>query len=99
MTELLKVLVWLFLFRKGSYNYGQKSWAKLTFVALFTRAKQIYLHLFSPSPPPPPPYNVEHMYMLSLQSFNIVLGGGGGATHFKTDNNAFYKFRFKNTEN
>ena len=43
----------------------------------FTRAKQIHLHLFNPSPPPPP-YNVEHVYTLFLQSFNIVLGGGRG---------------------
>ena len=66
----------------------------------FTRDKQIHLHLFSPSPSPP--YNVGHVCMLFLQSFNIVLGGwgwGGGATHFKTDNSAFLKFRFKNTEN
>ena len=43
----------------------------------FTRAKQIHLHLFSPSPSPPS-YNVGHVYTLFLQSFNIVLGGGGG---------------------
>ena len=41
----------------------------------FTRAKQIHLHLFSPFPSPS--YNVGHMYTLFLQSFNIVLGGGG----------------------
>ena len=41
----------------------------------FTRAKQIHLHLFSPSPPPP--YNVVHVYTLFLQSVNIVLGVGG----------------------
>ena len=48
----------------------------------FTRAKQIHLHLFSPSPPPS--YNVGHVYTLFLQSFNIVLGveGGGEAKHF-----------------
>ena len=40
----------------------------------FTRAKQIHLHLFSPSPPP---YNVVHGYTLFLQSVNIVLGVGG----------------------
>ena len=67
----------------------------------FTRAKQTYLHLFSPSrPPPPASYNVGHVYTLFLQSSNIVLGGGGGeATNFKTDNSAFLKLRFKNTEN
>ena len=64
---------------------------------LFTRAKQILLHLFSP--PPPPSYNVGHVYTLFLQSFNTVLRGGGEATHFKTDNSAFLKFCFENTEN
>ena len=65
----------------------------------FTPAKQIHVHLFSPSPPPPS-YNVGHVYTLFLQSFNIVLGGEGvEATHFKTDNSAFSKFRFENTEN
>ena len=69
----------------------------------FTRAKQIHLHLFSPSPYPPS-YNVGHVYTLFLQSFNIVLGDGGGGGGgkqriFKTDNSAFLKFRFKNTEN
>ena len=58
----------------------------------FTR---IHLHLFSPSfHPPPPPYNVGHMYTLFLQSFNIVLGGGGGeATHYET-HNCFFKTPF-----
>ena len=64
----------------------------------FTRAKQIYLHLFSPSPPSPTPHPTM-LNTLFLQSFNIVLGGGGGGTHFKTDNSAFLKLRFKNTEN
>ena len=55
----------------------------------FTHAKQIHLHLFSPSPS----YNVRHVYTLFLQSLNIVLGGGG-ATHFKTDNSAFFEIPF-----
>ena len=48
------------------------------------------------TPPPTPPslYNVGHVYTLFLQSFNIVLGGRGGATHFKTDNSAFLKTPF-----
>ena len=50
--------------------------------------------------PQPPTYNVGHVYMLFLQSFNIVSGGGGDkATQFKTDNSAFSKLRFENTEN
>ena len=75
------------------YNHGQKSWNKFTFVALFLK-----LHLFSPSPHTPPPYNVGHVYTLFLQNFNIVLGEGGGATHFETNNSAFLKPAFKNTE-
>ena len=43
----------------------------------FTRAKQIHLHLFIPSPSAPS-YNVEHVYTLFLQSFDIVLGEGRG---------------------
>ena len=54
----------------------------------FTRAKQNHLHLFIPSPSAPF-FNVGHVYTLFLQSFNIVLGEGGEATHFKTDNSAF----------
>ena len=48
--------------------------------------------------PFPTPYNVRHVYTLFLQNFNIVLGGGGEATHFETNNNAFLKLRFKNNE-
>ena len=48
----------------------------------------------APPPTPPSPYNVGHVYTLFLQSFNIVLGGGGGATHFKTGNSAFFKTPF-----
>ena len=69
---------------------------------LFTRAKRIHLHLFSPSPPspPPPPYNVGHVYMLFLQSFNIVLGGWRGEQRIlKRITVPFLKLRFKNTEN
>ena len=82
-----------------NYNRGQKSWDKFTFVALFhTRQtnSQARIHLYLFSPPSPPPYNVGNVYTLFLQSFNIVLGGGGGgeATHFETDNSAFFKIPF-----
>ena len=48
----------------------------------FTRAKQTvtrkFIYTYSAPPiPPPSPYNVEHVYTLFLQSFNIVWGGGG----------------------
>ena len=45
--------------------------------------------LGQPLPASPPTYNVGHVYTLFLQSFNIVWGGGGKATQFKTDNSAF----------
>ena len=72
------------------YNHGQKSWDKFTFVALFHTRQTNSSTLVQPLPLPPS-YNVGQVYTLFLQSFNIVLlGGGGGATHFKTDNSAFF---------
>ena len=48
------------------------------------------MHAWSAPPPQSPTYNVGHVYTLFLQSFNIVLGGGGWvggeAAQFKTDN-------------
>ena len=64
----------------------------------FTRAKQIHVHLFSPSP-------LSHPTMLDTctryfsRVSTLYWGVEGGATHFKTDNSAFLKLRFKNTEN
>ena len=61
----------------------------------FTRAKQTltreFVYTCSASP-----YNVGHVGALFLQSFNIVLGmgGGGEVTHFKTDNSTFFKTPF-----
>ena len=53
----------------------RQSWTNLHLWHFFTG---MHLHLFSPSfRPPPPPYNVGQMYTLFLQSFNIVLVGGG----------------------
>ena len=69
------------------YNHGQKSFVALFHMHQTNTCVRIHLHLFRP-----PSYKVGHMYMLFLQSFNIVLGDGGGggeATHFKTDNSAF----------
>ena len=85
----------------SNYNHGQKSWDKFTFDTRQTNSQaRIHLHLFSPSPPPPPS-NVGQVYMLFLQSFNIVWGEGGEgkATQFETENSAFVKLRFKNAEN
>ena len=71
----------------------------------FKRAKQtvtrefIYTWSAPPPSPQPPTYNVGHVYTLFRQSFNIVWGGGVKVTQFKTDNSAFLKLRFENTEN
>ena len=70
----------------------------------FTRIKRTArresIHICpAPHPPPPPLYNVEHVYTLFLERFNIVWGGGGKATHFETENSAFLKLHFKHTEN
>ena len=52
----------------------------------------------TPPTTPPPPYNVGHVYTLFLQSFNIVLGGGGRKQRILTRIRVlFWKFRFKNT--
>ena len=66
-----------------------------------TRAKQsVRREFIYTCSAPPPPYNVGQVYMLFLQSFNIVWGEGGGeATQFETENSAFVKLRFKNAEN
>ena len=50
--------------------------------------------------PLPPFYNVGHVYKLFLQSFNIVLGGGGRKQRIlKRIRVLFLKFRLKNTGN
>ena len=46
----------------------------------------------------PPSYNVGHVYTLFVQTFNIVLGGGGRKQRIlKRIRVLFLKFRFKNT--
>ena len=44
----------------------------------FSHAPNKFIYTCSAPPPSPPPYNVGHVYPLFHQSFNIVLGGGGG---------------------
>ena len=67
------------------------------------RAKQTvtreFIYTWSAPPPSPPPTMLDTLYTLFLQSFNIVWGGRGGTTKFKTDNSAFLKLRVENTEN
>ena len=81
----------------SSYNHGQKSWDKFTFVALFHTRQTNSSTLVQPLPLPPS-YNVGHVYTLFLQSFNIVLGGGGREQRIlKRIRVLFLEFRFKNT--
>ena len=83
MTSSCKTLwlhnLWITSTRKTiqTYNHGQKSWDKFTFVALFHTRKTNSSTLVHPLPLPPPSYNVGHVYTLFLQSVNIVLGVGG----------------------
>ena len=82
---------------------GRKSWAKYTFVALFHMRQanshaRIHLHLFSPFPNPSM-LDTCTRYFTEFQHCIFFWGGGGKQTHFETDNSAFLKLRFKNTEN
>ena len=58
----------------------------------FTRAKQIHLHLFSPSPSPLLQCWTG-VHAISPEFQHCI--GGGGAKHFKTDNSAFFKIPFQ----
>ena len=91
----------------NSDNHGQKSWDKFTFVALFQTRQtnshaRIHLHLVSPPPPSPPPTMLDTCTRYFSRVSTLYGGGGGGGgkvTQFKTDNSAFFKHRFENTEN
>ena len=75
-----------------------KSLGQIHICGAFSQAPNKFI--YTCSAPPPPPYNVEHVYTLFLQSFNVVLGGGGGEQRIlKRITVLFLKFRFKNTEN
>ena len=64
----------------------------------FTRAKQIHLHLFSPTPPPPTMLDTCTRYFTLFG-----LGGGGGGKEkqriLKQITVLFLTLRFKNTKN
>ena len=81
----------------SSDNHGQKSWDKFTFVALF-HTRQTNSSILVQPLSLPPSYNVGHVYTLFVQTFNIVLGGGGRKQRIlKRIRVLFLKFRFKNT--
>ena len=89
-----------------SYNHGQKSWDKFIFVALFhTRQTNSHARIIYTCSAPPPLISLEcwkRVHAISLEFQHCIGGGGGGggeATYFPTDNSAFLKLRFKNTDN
>ena len=87
------------------YNHGQNSWDKFTLWRFFKRAKQSRSNsstLGQPLPPTaPPPTMLDTCTRYFSRVSTLYRGGGGGGkeTQFKTDNSAFLKLRFENTEN
>ena len=69
----------------------------------FTHAKRTarreFIYVCSAPPPPPSTMLDTCTRYFSRGSTLFILGGGGKATHFETENSAFLKLRFKNTEN
>ena len=78
----------------------------------FKRAKQTvtreFIYTWSAPPPSPQPTMLDtcSRYFSRVSTFCVCVcvgggggGGGGRVTQFKTDNSAFLKLRFKNTEN
>ena len=74
----------------------------------FKRAKQTVtrdlIYTWSAPPPPTPPPIMLNTCTRSFSRVSTLYGGGWGggggkATQFKTDNSAFLKLRFENTEN
>ena len=70
----------------SSYNGGQKSWDKFTFVAFFHTCQtnsqaRIHLHIFSRSPHPPPHPALQcwtRAHAISLEVQHCMGGGGEG---------------------
>ena len=94
--------VWHFL---CIYNHGQKSWDKFTFGTLSSapnkQSRGYSSTLGQPLPPSPRPTMLDTSTRYFSRVSTLYGGGGGGvkATQFKTDNSAFLKLRFENTEN
>ena len=74
--------------KPSSYNHGQKSWDKFTFVALFHTRQTNSSTLFQPLPLPPPPPTMlytctRYFSRVSTLYWGVcvcvcVCGGGGG---------------------
>ena len=102
------------LFNYASTEYPPsflQSWTKslgtnLHLWRFFKRAKQTVTREFiytwsAPPPPSPPPTMLDTCtrYFSRVSTLYGGAGGGGEVTQFKTDNSAFLKLRFENTEN
>ena len=68
----------------------------LHFVAFFTRAKRTarceFIYIFSAAPPPPP--SLQCWTRAHTRGSTLYGGKGGKATHFETENSAFFKTLF-----
>ena len=83
----------------NSDNHGQKSWDKFTFVALLHTRQTNSSTLVHPLPLSPLLQCWTRVQAISPKFQHCIGGRGEEATHFKTDNSAFWKLHFKNTEN
>ena len=65
-----------------SYNVGQKSWDKFTFVALFhTRQTNSHARIIDTCSAPPPPISLEcwkHVTAITIEFQHCIGGWGGG---------------------
>ena len=75
-------------------------WGFFTHIKKAVTRESIYT--VQPLPPPPPLQCWTRVHAISPEFQHCIGGRGGGggveATHFKTDNSAFLKLRFKNTK-
>ena len=86
-----------------TYNHGQKSWDKFTFVAFFHTCQtnsqaRIHLRMFSP-PPPPHLQCWKRVHAISLNVQHCTGGEGGKQRILKRKTVLFLKLCFKHTEN
>ena len=73
--------------------------SKCSFVLLIQRQTNSFT-LVQPPPSPPPLLQCRtRVHAISPELQHCIGGWGEEATHFKTDNSAFLKLRFKNTGN
>ena len=83
-----------------TYNHGQKSWDKFTFVALFTCVKQTVTHEFiytcsAPSPTPPTMSDTCTRYFSRVSTLYWEGGGRKQCSLKRITVSAFLKIHFK----